>query len=135
MIKARDAVEILRSGARERIDCGEPVEVPEMVPGYMWAQGDVGILRIEKLPSSACVIPAPPGGQIAPGNTQGSRHCVDSDVATIYRVSDGDPLSDLCVVATEAWWLRHPEHADCKFQAGTYRILHQQNEQRQRVLD
>ena len=128
----------LRQSAAEKIDNGAPVIVPELQVGYMWAQGDVGVLRIDSLPREAHKEPMPPTGQIAPGNTKGSRHCIAQEHqghVEFYRVNDRDALSDVCLKALKPWRLEHPEHADCTFEAGTYRILHQQNEQMERVRD
>lgn len=136
MSEIKTAGEKLRASATERIDCNQPVTVPEMQPEQCWAQGDIGVVRLDRLPDDAKKIHRPAGGQVAPGTTQGSRHCIPEDApVTYYQVSDGDPLSDLCLVADGPWTLTHPEHAHCTFEAGTYRLIHQQNEQRQRVID
>ena len=127
----------LRQAAAERIDCGAPQVVPTMSPGQGFAQGDVGIIMLDALPQSARKIGAPQGRQIAPGNTKGSRHIVDAaNEVKFFRVDDGDMLSDLALDATASGFtLRHPEHADVTFPSGIYRIVHQQNEKRERVLD
>ena len=76
--------------------------------------------------------------QIAPGNTKGSRHiipgrCMGS--VTVYDVSVDD-LCDTAIVTTAPIDLRHPEHGDhIGYPPGTYLVRHEQNEQRQRVLD
>ena len=127
----------LRSSADERIDCGAPQTVPTMSPGQGFAQGDVGIIMLSAVPNCAEAISPPEGRQVAPGNTKGSRHIVaDTDKVKFFRVEDGDVLSDLALDAHDSGFtLLHPEHADVTFPKGIYRIVHQQNEQRQRVLD
>lgn len=133
----RDAGNALRKAAEERIDCSQPVRVPQMLPGTMWAQGDIGILRIAELPKGAAKIEMLPGGQIAPGTTRGSRHCLDERTqraAQLYRFP-GDQMSDLCLRVADEWTLEHPEHVHCTFDAGLYQFVHEQNERRQRVTD
>jgi len=132
------ANETLRASALESIDNGAHVDVPAMQPGMCWAQGDVGVLCLAELPRGAGPMDWPAGGKVAPGTTKGSRHIVPDEfraVVSFHRVSDGDPLSDIAVVADSPWTLTHPEHGDCTFQAGTYRLVHQQNELRERVMD
>lgn len=124
--------------AAERIDSSQPVTLDELAPGRAFAQGDVAILALAKRPTGWREIEMPPNGQIAPGNTKGARHCLATEsqaVVKIYRIDDGDRLSDLGIVAKAPWTLEHPEHAWVTFPAGVYRVLHQQNEQRERVLD
>lgn len=111
------------------------VTVPEMRVGQMFCQGDVGILAVRTLPKGATKIDRPPNGQVAPGNTKGSRHCIDGSEAVTYYRFPGDPLSDMGIESAETWTLRHPEHGHATFGPGRYQLIHQQNEQRQRVLD
>ena len=132
------AVTTLRESC-ESIDTGKPLRIPaDMEIGDMYPQGDIGLLRIKALPKGSTRLDWKSGDyQLAPGNTQGSRHCIPakSNVA-VFRVDDRDGLSDLCLVADAPFDLTHPEHAHhLGYPAGTYRVLHQQNEQRQRVVD
>lgn len=130
----------LRTASDECIDNGAAVNVPAaMSPGDMLPQGDIGLLMLDSLPSGAVEIDPPQGGQLAPGNTKGSRHCIPERFhgsLKFYRVQDGDDLSDLAIEASEPFDLEHPEHADhIGYPAGIYRVRHQQNELRQRVID
>jgi len=131
------ALETLKQCASERINCGDPQTIEVMYPGDAFRQGDIFIVMLESLPEAATKMDAPEGRQVAPGNTRGSRHCVEAtDDVTFYRVFDGDDLSDTIVDASSAGFtLRHPEHADVTVPCGTYRIVHQQNERNERVLD
>lgn len=131
--KIKEAGNQLRKAA-ETVTETKHVKLPEMKPGQMFAQGDVGILRIVQLPERNRKIDRPVNGQVAPGNTKGSRHCVDECDAQFYRFQ-GDPLSDLCIEAREVWTLRHPEHGHVTLEPGLYQFVHQQNERRERVLD
>lgn len=131
----RESLDKLNAHAIERIDCSKPVNVPKMKSGQMFAQGDIGILRLEKLPKGAKKIDPPQGGQIAPGSTIGSRHCVDVNSSVAFYKFSGDDLSDIAIVAKDSWALRHPTHADCTFEPGIFQFVQQQNEQQQRVRD
>lgn len=133
----KEAGEKLRISA-ERIDASQPVELKELLPGRAFAQGDVGVAALERLPQGATQEAMPPTGQVAPGTSKGSRHCIarqDHRHVTVYRLSDGDPLSDLCLIAKEKWTLEHPDHGNVTFPSGCYRIHHQQNETFERVRD
>jgi hypothetical protein len=122
-------------GSHERIDCSQPVMVPDMQPGMMWAQGDVGIMRIAKLPQGSAPMGRPENGQVAPGTSDGSRHWVAQVEGIAWFRFDGDPLSDIAVKADVQWTLTHPDHAHCTFGPGLYQFIHEQNEQRRRVLE
>ena len=138
MTTIKEATKLLEASALECIDNGAAVNVPAMQPGMVQCQGDVGVMCLESLPDASRKCEWPIGGQVAPGNTKGSRHIVPEEykaVVQFYEVRDGDPLSDFAVEASGPWTLTHPEHGDCTFQAGVYRLLHQQNEQRERVRD
>ena len=132
----------LRESSTECIDNGAPIQVPEaMAPGDMLPQGDIGLLMLESLPGNWNQIEWPQSGdmQLAPGNTKGSRHTIPRQFAgnvKLFRISDGDQLSDLGLLADAPFDLEHPEHADhIGYPAGVYRVRHQQNAQRERVID
>lgn len=110
------------------------VLAPQMSVCEMFAQGDIGILRIGSLPKGSKKCDMPAGGQVAPGTSKGSRHCVDLCDAQFYRFQ-GDVLSDLCIDAKTAWTLRHPEHGHVTFGPGLYQFVHQQNERNERIRD
>lgn len=134
----KQAATALRRAAKkhERDTLPEPVQAPAMSHGQLWAQGDVGILAVDHLPKGARACPAPTNGQVAPGTTQGSRHCVSArDGAVKFYRHGGDALSDLSLDASEPWTMTHPEHGHVTFPPGLYQIIHQQNEQRERVRD
>lgn len=136
----KTAVKELREASDEAIDNGQPVQIPAAIaPGDMLPQGDVGLLMLSEIPHAATRLPCPDGGQLAPGTSKGSRHCIPQEFwksLTFYRISDGDELSDIVIEASKPFDLVHPEHADhLGYPAGVYRVRHQQNEQRQRVID
>lgn len=140
MTTITNALESLRSSSDESIDNGKPVKIPEaMQPGDMFPQGDIALFMIQNLPPSCEVIPWPENGQLAPGTSRGSRHCIPQQFhadITLYRVDDGNALSDLCLDARAPFDLVHPEHSDhIGYPAAKYRVLHQQNAMRDRVVD
>lgn len=133
------AINTLRKHS-ESIDSRDAVQVPEMSIGDALAQGDVAIELIAKIPHGAVEVPWRHGDfQLAPGNTQGSRHTIPAKyrkTTKIFRVSDGDALSDLVIHSKAPFDVEHPEHADhIGYPTGCYRVHHEQNEQLQRVLD
>ena len=130
------ALQLLEASALESIDNGAPVTLAEgqMVVNDMIAQGDIGVIMLAAVPRGLKPSPAPAGGQVAPGNTMGSRHTITDPGVTFYETT-GDVLSTYVVESTEGFTLRHPEHANITFPKGVYRLTHQQNEQHQRVLD
>lgn len=130
------AVERLRAHSLECINNGAHVTVPYTRPGDAYAQGDVGVVCLEKLPAEARPRAAPENGQIAQGDSNGARHCVATPGVKFYDLSGlRDPLSDIAVVAECPWDLTHPEHGDYTFPPGTYQFVHQQNEEHMRVID
>ena len=124
------------ASAIEQIDSSEPVQMPDMSVGDMYAQGDIGLQLVDRLPDGAKVRKVPKGDyQIAPGNTKGSRHIIPArcmaDV-TVYDVQVDD-LCDTALVTQAPIDLLHPEHGDhLGYAAGIYLVRHEQNEQRQR---
>lgn len=137
MSEATETTTVKQAGDRLRRAAkkadGAPVRAPQMEPGQMFCQGDIGILRIAELPKGARKIDRPKDGQVAPGTSRGSRHCVVGEGA-FYRFP-GDALSDLCFESATEWTMTHPEHAHVTCEPGLYQMVHQQNEQRQRVVD
>ena len=124
----------------ETIDSSQPINVPEGIGiNDMIPQGDIGLMVLEDLPPGAEKIAWPENGQLAPGNTKGGRHCIPQQFhkdLELYRVNDGDQLSDLAIKANTTFDLVHPEHADhIGYPPNIYRVRHQQNAQRMRVLD
>lgn len=91
-------------------------------------QGDIYITLLKGLPDNTVKVEKPPM-QLAPGNTQGSRHCLRSlEGVTMYTlksptVYDG-PILQLAVENE----IMHPEHADVVFPPGCYAISYQRTE-------
>ena len=94
-------------------------------PGDAWAQGDVLIVCLPAMPDD--VHPDPMSiAQLAPGTTQGSRHCVrDLAKVRLYRPSNPTPLDGPVIEAPEGVTIEHPEHGDVTLPAGVYAIVYQ----------
>lgn len=118
--------------------------VHNMDPGDMWCQGDVGIVflgqreevsfaNLEEIPADRAE------AQLAPGNTQGSRHCIDDlGKVTMYRSASGTELDGPRIDAPTGFRVNHPEHGDVTLPPGKYAVIYQQvwvNMQARRALD
>ena len=136
------AIQKLEASSEESIDNGQPHAMPgAFAPGDIYWQGDVGLLMLEELPQNAVQDEARWSAdyQLADGNSRGSRHCIplrfESSTA-VYSAETGDVLDGPVIKAEKPFDLVHPEHADhLGYPAGIYRVRHQQNAQRERVLD
>lgn len=135
-------IEELRRSSHERIDCSQPHTMPEFEVGDIYWQGDIGLLRIDHLPENAKLREGAWNGdlQLAEGNTRGSRHCIPHEYESTTEVYDA-PTSDILDGPVLRFGvptpMTHPEHADhIGYQAGSFfRVRHQQNAARERVID
>ena len=123
-ITAKKALTQIQTHA-EKIKNDDAHVIETCSPGDMWAQGDVGILCIESVPAGATLIEKP-SRQLAPGTTQGSRHCI-ADMATVrlYRVADANPLDGPVIDAPHGVTVEHPEHGDISLPSGVYAVIYQ----------
>ena len=119
----------------ESIKNDEPQSVETMSTNDAWAQGDVAIIAIDKITGK----PDPkPVVQLAPGTTQGSRHCLDSlDGIQLFRVDRADVLTGPQIKADRRFTVEHPEHGDVSLPPGNYQIRYQRAfaEELRRVAD
>ena len=100
------------------------VVYPDFAVGDLHWQGDVGVLCICQLPGKL-VDDWPHGRQVAPGNTQGSRHVAEGDVK-LLTWAEGGPLVGPVIRAKDRWTLAHPEHGHVEFPGQRdYVILYQ----------
>lgn len=121
----------------EAIKNDEHQQAGEMSPGDVWAQGDVGIVRLESLPEG-CTPIKEPSLQLAPGTTQGSRHCLASlDGVRLFQLSNPGPLEGPVIDAPQGMRVNHPEHGDVSFGPGVYGVVYQRQyaEELKRVQD
>lgn len=96
---------------------------PSMDIGDFVRQGDLYLYRVE-LPGD--VEPIAAVKQLAPGNTQGSRHELDSlDGVTMHRLRDANPLQGPILTLREQRTLTHPEHGHITLQPGCYAVTYQ----------
>jgi hypothetical protein len=95
-----------------------------MEVGDGWPQGDVLIRRIGRVPAGAKK--AVTRLQLAPGETQGSRHCLSSgEGITMYDLADASPLEGPVFEAAQEVSVTHPEHGDVTLSPGIYAIEYQ----------
>ena len=120
----------------------ETVSYGTLAPGNYHRQGDVYFVRLSRLPQGACGTQAPAGLQIAPGDGQGSRHCLKPEHAPHvewYRRAEPTPLDGpvLKVAKGKTAEFTHPEHGHVVLPAGTYGIHYQRQyaEELRRVQD
>lgn len=124
MLTAEQSLTQIQTHA-ETIKNDEHQVVGAMSPGDVWAQGDIGIVFLDKKPKG-CTLIANPSLQLAPGTTQGSRHCLESlDGLKLFQLSDANPLEGPVIDAPNGMRVNHPEHGDCTFGPGVYGVIYQ----------
>ena len=120
----------------------DELRTPNLSPGDFVRQGDLYIYALPSIPER--VKPITAELQLAPGTTQGSRHCLDSlKGVRMYRQVDQNnnlienplqgPIMDLANDCT----VTHPEHAHIKLAPGAYVVTYQRDLSKEsaRVLD
>jgi len=143
--KTKTAVESLGAVREhaESIRNDEHAIVGDMSTNDAYAQGDVLIVKVsDELPRDwERLEQQPETMQLAPGDTQGSRHIATGPVE-IYASDPAaahDELIGPRLFATGEWCLTHPEHGDRTFQRGAYEVRYQRRmsdeQQRRRALD
>jgi hypothetical protein len=121
-----NAVEVLRDiQSIEVIISDKPQRFSEAASeNDYFRQGDVMVWFKEKVPLGFSKSKAVT--QLAPGNTKGSRHCLDClDGVTIMTKKDGDALQGPLLVITQERTITHPEHGDIICPPGVYEITYQ----------
>lgn len=94
------------------------IEETHLDVGQFVAQGDVALVKLDKIPEGATRIEHP-SAQIAPGTTQGSRHIWDSmDGVEVYELKGQDALHGNVYVLRKERTLTHPEHGEHTYHAG-----------------
>ncbi len=108
----------------ETVKPGQPFRITEAasVGDGCW-QGDLGIEVVAKVPQGYVRIEKPKVAdkQLVPGNTQGSKHCLDSlRGVQVYRPSDWseESLAGPCLVLMEERTILHPTHGAVTIPAG-----------------
>jgi hypothetical protein len=133
------AIKQIQSQA-ESIKNDAPQTFPEAAsPGDTFRQGDIYITLLDRVPDGAVKI-MHPLKQLAPGTTQGSRHCLDSMAGVkMFRLAAPTQLDGPVIVTTKPRTITHPEHGDVALPAGCYGIRYQRDldaeERERRVQD
>lgn len=102
--------------------------IKKIAVGEAVRQGDIYLKRVAKTAARGEEIET---RQLAPGNTQGSRHCVEGDVKIYAR--KGDALTGPIVESETGFRVTHPEHAHFDMPAGTYAVTYQRDFAREEV--
>jgi hypothetical protein len=110
----------------------------QMAVGEYHRQGDVYLVRVSAN-YRGCTI-QPQQRQLAPGETQGSRHIIrESDMAHLefLRIANPTPLDGPRIKAKKAFTVDHPEHGAVTLPAGTYDVKYQRQyaQEMRRVAD
>lgn len=101
-------------------------EALEGVPygAIMAQQGDLYFAKLAAVPADA--VPWPfRHGQLAPGTTQGSRHCVDLTQVRLWLLPHPSPLDGPMIEAPAGCVITHPEHGHLRFPPGLYQVTFQ----------
>ncbi len=115
----------MESVALERAT-SKPMKYERMKAGEYHRQGDVCIRWIPSIPSGCRKVETE--SQLAPGSTQGSRHCIKSTHLkhlTMYRRDNQDALQGPLIQARESFEVMHPEHGHVILPAGCYAVTYQ----------
>jgi hypothetical protein len=126
-IKIEQAAAEAKSGLREiaRIEIGQAIR-----------QGDVYVRCLASLPAERGKETSV--RQLAPGTTQGSRHCVEGECKIHGAPEDADRLTGPIIEALGQVVITHPEHAHFALPAGFYQVTYQRDfaqEEIERVED
>lgn len=90
-------------------------------------QGDLYIYRILDIPEG-CTREKKPSMQLAPGDTQGSRHCLESlDGVKVFRLPNPNPLQGPIFELAAQNTITHPEHGHIVLRAGRYAVTFQRS--------
>lgn len=136
---AADAIKRVQTSA-EKI-CRQDTQVfPEAATdGDTFRQGDIYVIFREKMPkgySKTEIV----NGQLAPGDTMGSRHILNSlENVEMFKKNDAGMFDGPVIKLKKSNTITHPEHGHLSCPAGIYEISYQRNlnavEQEERVRD
>lgn len=135
---ATKALEVIKSDP-EKLDTKKPQRFPEAAsPGNFFRQGDLYITVIKSIPGDA--VKSAVRLQVADGNTQGSRHCLDAKTGVeMFSKARQTQLDGPMIRLRKERTITHPEHGHVILPPGCYEITYQRNldseEREQRVRD
>lgn len=124
-MKALELIKKVRSDAKAKAK-PDPVVYGSMAVGDFHRQGDVFITRLPEVPADA--VKAKKSEQLAPGSTQGSRHCVatrDLKHCQFFALRQPTPLQGPIIKAKKPVEITHPEHGHVTVPPGVYGITYQ----------
>lgn len=87
-------------------------------------QGDVYFTRLAQVPKHAHRW-LMNDGQLVPGHTQGSRHCVNPTEVRLWSLPQATVLQGPIIEAPGAFTVTHPEHGHLTFPSGVYAVTYQ----------
>mgnify|MGYP001607330100 CR=1 FL=1 len=87
-------------------------------------QGDVYFARLAQVPQRAQRVLVN-DGQLVPGHTQGSRHCVNPTEVRLWGLPQATALQGPIIEAPGAFTVTHPEHGHLTFPGGVYAVTYQ----------
>ena len=87
-------------------------------------QGDVYFTRFKQVPFDAKRL-LNTDGQLVPGQTQGSRHCVNPAEVRLWVLRQPTALQGPVIEAPGAFTVTHPEHGHITFPGGVYAVTYQ----------
>ena len=127
------------SGDKRTLDDGYIQQFGEgNTAGDCIPQGDVYLTKLDRIPEGAK--PIHPRAQVAEGETQGSRHILDSLAGVrMYEMPGKSALDGPYLLLEEPRTLTHPEHKHIALAPGCYGIHYQRDldaeERERRVAD
>lgn len=95
-------------------------------------QGDIYLYPVDSKPDNLKAEQAL-SRQLAPGESKGSRHIVDSPSVLIFDKKDAGVLEGPTLIATERFIVTHPEHADISCPAGIYNVTYQRDHMKEEL--
>jgi hypothetical protein len=130
MTNILDPVKVINEiHAHGKETANDSLRVINPVVGVPVAQGDINLWLLPKMPAN--VIKVAPNHQLAPGTTQGSRHCIrQEDMVNVkfYSLPNPTPLQGNIMLLEQPIIIEHPEHGDQQWPAGivavTYQLRH-----------
>lgn len=143
--KMQNHINKLKDGKHENIKMGEPVRFTEActLGDRIW-QGDLALTIRASVPSEGYSLATQPSTQLVIGNTEGSKHCLDSlDGVKMYVPNEWNEFSlkgPILVLYQERTVL-HPVHGNVTIPAGfivecTYqREWDREKERERRAMD
>lgn len=114
----------IRDGKHKTVRPGLPKRFPEAASyGEFGWQGDLKLTLVERVPENYVQVELPTDAdrQLVPGNTQGSKHCLDSlDGVTLHRPNTwpNSGLQGPCLELSEERTIEHPTHGNVTIPSG-----------------